>query len=69
MLADANLEHAGAELCSVGTRVLVDWSGATWYAATALEGPQDSTCRVSYDRFGDEWNEWVSVRRLREAER
>lgn len=48
----------------VGSIVEVNWQGE-WYSAKILQN-QSGAHYVEYDGFGNEWNEWVPSKRVRE---
>jgi len=52
-------------LCVKGSTVSVYYAGQ-WYPAKVLEGPDKmGTCKISYDGYGSNWDEWVSAKRMR----
>lgn len=52
-------------LCVKGSAVSVYYAGQ-WYPAKVLEGPDKlGTCKISYDGYGSDWDEWVSAKRMR----
>ncbi len=50
---------------AVGTRVDAEWH-RRWYPAVVLEA-RLGIHHIHYDGFGNEWDEWVSSRRIRRA--
>ena len=57
----------GGSLCVPGQPVSVLYGGS-WYPARVLEGLDSmNTCLVSYDGFGSNWDERVSLKRMRPA--
>ncbi|WP_049780241.1 agenet domain-containing protein [Aromatoleum aromaticum] len=60
-------EASASALCVKGRAVSVLYGG-DWYPAKVLDGPDRmSTCLVSYDGYGSNWDEWVSAKRMRPA--
>lgn len=56
-----------SRLCTKGQAVSVLYAGQ-WHPAKVLEGPDSmGTCKVSYDGYGSNWDEWVSAQRMRPA--
>ncbi len=51
----------------VGKRVRVEWEGE-WYPARVEESSR-GLHRVRYDGYGEEWDEWVGPRRIREKKK
>ncbi|MCA8906989.1 MAG: hypothetical protein KDA49_10920 [Rhodospirillaceae bacterium] len=51
-------------LCLSGTPVLIESNG-TWYPGMVEDGPSDTgECKVSYDGYSSDYNEWVGSERL-----
>ncbi|MCB9957641.1 MAG: hypothetical protein H6843_03410 [Rhodospirillaceae bacterium] len=52
------------DLCASGTPVLIESNG-TWYPGMVEDGPSDTgECKVSYDGYSSDYNEWVGPERL-----
>ena len=48
-----------------GTAVEVKWK-RSWNPATALDA-HSGIHQIQYDGYGPEWNEWVALKRIRQA--
>lgn len=62
-------QRAGQEnsVCDKGRAVSILNVGQ-WFPGKVIDGPDNlGNCKVSYDGFGPNWDEWVSVQRLRPA--
>lgn len=56
---------SGSGACVAGQRVDI-LSGGKWYPGTVRQGPDAmGSCLVAYDGYGANWDEWVSMKRLR----
>src|SRR5690606_5709788 len=67
LLLVCTLTANAAGLCVPGQAVEVLYAGQ-WYPARVIEGPDNSgTCKISYDGYGSNWDEWVNAQRLRPA--
>ncbi len=52
-------------ICVAGKRVEILYADK-WYPGVVQKGPdQMGTCLVAYDGYGSNWDEWVSLQRLR----
>lgn len=56
---------AAATDCFVGVPLEIHW-GDSWWGGVVLEGPNaQGQCFVTYEGWEENWNEWVTVDRLR----
>ncbi len=46
-----------------GDKLQVLWNG-TWFPAMIMEF-KDGKYKIHYDNYGDEWNEWVDLKRMK----
>lgn len=52
-------------LCKVGDKAQVLWGGKWWPAQVTAVGKNGQKCKIHYQGYGKNWDEWVGPKRIR----